>query len=254
MCKCESRVVAPATDSSLAVLAASKPSPSALSSAIEASGAPAQKEVGPFTRALALVAAGGAVSGAVEGALVPSAKSAHRPETNFDRALDFSRAFHIPVPEAPRLRVFDEEPQLPRRQAELLLQEVQELQNGVARRSLKDVTGALANLTYTAYAAGAKLGVDLDQAVRGVHESNMSLLCESREAALEALQWHRSQGTAGQELGIKQAGDGRRWLVFCKRTGAVLRGLAWRPADGAPRPVPPPRALAGPEAPPAIGL
>lgn len=159
-----------------------------------------------------------------------------RPKTNFERVLDFSRAFNIKVPAAPRAEIFHDNPQQAQHDVQLLLSEVQEVQAGTEHKSIRKVTEALANLVYAAYSTGASLGVDMDAAVQAVHSSNMSLLCESEESARQALQWHQESAAGGcdGELDVKLAGDGEHWLVYRKQTGDVLRSLDWRPTDLVP--------------------
>lgn len=80
------------------------------------------------------------------------------------------------------------------------------------------------------------MGMGLDRAVRAVHDSNMSMLCGTREEAEARARTYRDHGPKGcppPPIAVRRAdAAGRRWVVFDERTGEVLRGPSWRAGGG----------------------
>jgi len=154
--------------------------------------------------------------------------------TNSEQIAEFNRTFQVAMHSEPRTEVFTKDVHFANQQIDLVLEEARELETGKARKSLPDVARALANLVYTAYSVGLSMGVNVDDAFRAVHASNMSTLCTSEAEAEETAAWHRSQcpkGCPPPPLAVLQADDGQRWKVQNTRTGEVLRSVRWQPVD-----------------------
>lgn len=92
--------------------------------------------------------------------------------TNFEAVADFMEACDQEVFDIPQ---FPEDSVINLRTA-LIEEELYELHDAIADRSLSAVADALTDLLYVVYGAGHAFGLDLDACFQEVHESNMSKL------------------------------------------------------------------------------
>ena len=86
----------------------------------------------------------------------------------------FHRLFGLPRRRTPGLDGVSDE--LLDLRVELVLEEAHEFREAVALRDLTAMADALADLAYVVYGAAVTLGIDLDDVVAEVHESNMTKL------------------------------------------------------------------------------
>lgn len=102
--------------------------------------------------------------------------------TNFQKVLEFHRAFNLPILPSPRV------PENKRfyLRINLINEEVRELKeelvdkDGVRQEeiSLQHIAKELSDILYVVYGMAAEFGIDLDRAFAEVHNSNMSKLGE----------------------------------------------------------------------------
>ncbi len=59
---------------------------------------------------------------------------------------------------------------------DLIKEEVEELQQAIIDKDIKEVADALTDILYVAYGAGHSFGIDLDKCFKEVQDSNMSKL------------------------------------------------------------------------------
>jgi NTP pyrophosphatase (non-canonical NTP hydrolase) len=59
---------------------------------------------------------------------------------------------------------------------DLIEEEVQELRDGLANKSMLEIADALTDILYVVYGAGHAFGLDLDDCFHEVHSSNMTKL------------------------------------------------------------------------------
>ena len=60
----------------------------------------------------------------------------------------------------------------------LIKEELNELQNAIKTKNLKEIADALTDILYVTYGAGHAYGIDLDECFKEVQKSNMSKLGE----------------------------------------------------------------------------
>lgn len=93
----------------------------------------------------------------------------------WDRATDSPSDQFIPDPALTRLRM-----RLIAEEHEETREELTKLIHKPPRSSRADLAKELADLLYVVYGTGSALGLDLDEALRRVHESNMSKLVNGK--------------------------------------------------------------------------
>ena len=94
--------------------------------------------------------------------------------SNFEKVGDFMEAFGQEVLYIPTLPDFN----LAALRLDLIEEEVQELRDGLGKRSMLETADALTDILYVVYGAGHAFGIDLDDCFHEVHRSNMTKLGE----------------------------------------------------------------------------
>ena len=92
--------------------------------------------------------------------------------TNFEKVGDFMEAFGQEVLYIPTMPDFN----LSALRLDLIEEEVQELRDGLAKKSMLEIADALTDILYVVYGAGHAFGIDLDDCFHEVHSSNMTKL------------------------------------------------------------------------------
>ncbi len=92
--------------------------------------------------------------------------------TNFEKVGDFMEAFGQEVLYIPTTPDFN----LSALRLDLIDEEVQELRDGLANKSMLEIADALTDILYVVYGAGHAFGIDLDDCFHEVHSSNMTKL------------------------------------------------------------------------------
>ena len=112
--------------------------------------------------------------------------------SNFDKVKQFHEVFCHPKPDQIQTDIFLSQPRLVDLRLNLIREEVAELESGVKEQNLVEVIDALADILYVVYGMGVALGINLDQAFKIVHESNMSKLCRTEEEAKETVEHYQT--------------------------------------------------------------
>ena len=92
--------------------------------------------------------------------------------TNFEKVGDFMEAFGQEVLYIPTMPDFN----LSALRLDLIEEEVQELRDGLDKKSILEIADALTDILYVVYGAGHAFGIDLDDCFHEVHSSNMTKL------------------------------------------------------------------------------
>jgi predicted HAD superfamily Cof-like phosphohydrolase len=109
-------------------------------------------------------------------AATPSSSRGTNGSTTPSRLLrEFHAAFDLPVASVPTL---DVPPELAKCRADLLLEEMAELDTALGARDLVGVADALGDLVYVLYGTALTFGINLDAVMAEVHRSNMTKLDE----------------------------------------------------------------------------
>ena len=66
---------------------------------------------------------------------------------------------------------------------DIIREEVAELEEAVKEKDFKETIDALGDIVYVCYGMATSMGVDLHEAFKIIHESNMSKLCKTEEQA-----------------------------------------------------------------------
>jgi predicted HAD superfamily Cof-like phosphohydrolase len=92
--------------------------------------------------------------------------------SNFEMVGDFMEAFGQEVLYMPSMP----DTNLAALRLDLINEEVQELRDGLGKKSMLEIADALTDILYVVYGAGHAFGIDLDECFNEVHRSNMTKL------------------------------------------------------------------------------
>ena len=94
--------------------------------------------------------------------------------SNFDDVKIFMRTFGQEV----KIRAEFPKEKIIKLRYDLIKEELNELQNAIKTKNLKEIADALTDILYVTYGAGHAYGIDLDKCFSEVQKSNMSKLGE----------------------------------------------------------------------------
>ena len=156
-------------------------------------------------------------------------------KTNYEKVIEFNRAFQLDVPTEPKPELFTKDPAKVKLKLDLIHEEVKELDDGVKDHDLRETVDALVDTLYVVYGAGIAFGIDMDKAFDLVHQSNMSKLCPTEENAKETVEWYKDRFEKG--LSPYDTPDYRKddnsglFIVYNKSSGKVLKSITYKPVN-----------------------
>ena len=97
--------------------------------------------------------------------------------SNFDDVKTFMQTFGQEV----KIKTEFPEEKIVKLRYHLIKEELNELQNAIKTKDLKEIADALTDILYVTYGAGHAYGIDLDKCFSEVQRSNMSKLGEDKK-------------------------------------------------------------------------
>ena len=94
--------------------------------------------------------------------------------SNFDDVKNFMQTFGQEV----KIKAEFPKEKIAKLRYDLIKEELNELQNAIKTKNLKEIADALTDILYVTYGAGHAYGIDLDKCFSEVQKSNMSKLGE----------------------------------------------------------------------------
>lgn len=104
-----------------------------------------------------------------------------------------------------------------------------ELETATNNSRFNDTVAATMNIIYITYVLGSLLGVNIDESVKLVHESNMSKICRSEEEAEMTVQWYRENESRYDSPAYRESNTG--FIVFNESTGKILKNVNYKAVD-----------------------
>jgi predicted HAD superfamily Cof-like phosphohydrolase len=150
--------------------------------------------------------------------------------SNFEKVLDFNKAFGVTTHLTPQKTIYDDDPKLVNYRLKLILEEVDEFKESIVNKDFKESIDALCDILYVTYGAFTAFGVDADKAFDIVQKSNMSKLCRTKEEAIETVKTYESD-TRYDSPDFRLSDNGKDYVVFNRNTKKILKSIAYTPAD-----------------------
>ena len=150
--------------------------------------------------------------------------------SNFDKVLDFNKAFGVTTNTTSQHNLFDTDPKLVNYRKELILEEVDELKDAIEKKDFVETIDALTDILYVVYGAFSAFGVNADVAFDIVQKSNMSKLCSSEEEAIKTVESYKSDSRYDSPA-YRLSEDGVHYVVYNKNTKKILKSINYTPAN-----------------------
>jgi predicted HAD superfamily Cof-like phosphohydrolase len=153
--------------------------------------------------------------------------------SNFDKVLEFNKAFEIKINTSPKKNLYDEDPNLVKYRLSLIQEEVTELQESLTKKDLNETIDALTDILYVVYGAYSDFGVDADKVFDIVHKSNMSKLCSSEEEAIQTVNYYKTEFSDRYDSPLYRKkkdneNDKEYWIVYNKSTNKILKSINYK--------------------------
>ena len=161
-----------------------------------------------------------------------TSSNVHDRQSNFEAVKEFCTLFEQPTPSTIQPNVITENPKLVNFRLSLINEEVKELHQAVNENNMVEVVDALGDILYVVYGMGVSLGINLDQAFRIVHESNMTKLCKTEQEAIDTLAHYKTlPDFADVKVNYRPSKDGKYYIIYNEATGKILKSKYFSPPN-----------------------
>jgi predicted HAD superfamily Cof-like phosphohydrolase len=105
------------------------------------------------------------------------------------------------------------------------------LENAHNDKDIDKYSSCLLKILEFTYTISCLLGIDIQEAYRIVHDSNMSKLCTTEEIAKETVEWYKKNESRYDTPSYKKSNDCINWIVYNESTGKILKSVNYIPAN-----------------------
>ena len=153
-------------------------------------------------------------------------------QTDFQKIIEFNKAFGVTTHTTPQLDIFDKDPKLVAYRLALVQEEFEELQEAIKTKDFIEVLDSLTDIQYVVLGFYTAIGIDADRAFDIVHKSNMSKLCKTEEEAQHSVELYLSETPQRYDSpAYRKADDNVHWVVYNKNTEKILKSHKYTPAN-----------------------
>jgi predicted HAD superfamily Cof-like phosphohydrolase len=152
--------------------------------------------------------------------------------SNFQKVLEFNKAFGVKSNTSVQHEIFDKDPKLVQYRLDLIEEEVDELKQAIKQKDMTEVIDALADSLYVVLGACASFGFDADEAFDLVHKSNMSKLCKTEDDAQETVRRYQTEVPQRYDSPAYRRSDcGKYFVVYNQNTMKILKNYKYNPVS-----------------------
>ena len=153
-------------------------------------------------------------------------------KTNFQKVLEFNKAFGVATNTTIQHDIFDKDPKLVEYRLSLIEEELQELRDAIKQKDMTETIDAISDILYVVYGAATAFGFDADKAFEIVQKSNMSKLCETEEDANETVRLYMSEVPQRYDSPCyKRSDDKKFFVVYNNSTMKILKNYKYISAN-----------------------
>lgn len=105
------------------------------------------------------------------------------------------------------------------------------LKKAIANRNVIDIAVFFLKIVEHTYVVASELGVNLNEAFRLVHASNMTKACRDEDEATQSLEQYLKDTSVYKDPAIKRSSDGKYWIVYDRATGKTLKSKFYKAVD-----------------------
>ena len=106
-----------------------------------------------------------------------------------------------------------------------------DLKSAFDQKDIMAIAVQFLKIIQTTYEAAAVLGVDLDEAFRLVHDSNMTKACVDEAQARETLENYQKDLSVYKDPAFRRSQDGKYWIIYDRSTGKTLKNKYYKAVD-----------------------
>jgi predicted HAD superfamily Cof-like phosphohydrolase len=117
------------------------------------------------------------------------------------------------------------------RYVEDLMNTYKTLENATNNSSFIKTIKYTLDILYLTYVIGALMGVDLDESIRMVHDSNMSKICSSETEANKTVEWYRNNESRYDSPTYRKSMFLDGYVVYNESTGKILKNINYHAVD-----------------------
>ncbi len=152
--------------------------------------------------------------------------------TNFQKVVEFNKAFGVITHTTPQLDIFDKSPALINYRLSLIQEEVQELTDAINNKDMIETIDAIGDILYVVYGAATAFGFDADRIFQIIQNSNMSKLCDTEEDAIETVKQYKEEIPQRYDSpNYRLSDDGIHYVVFNENTMKILKSYKYTRTD-----------------------
>ena len=152
--------------------------------------------------------------------------------TNFQKVLEFNKAFGVKTNTEIQFDIFDKNPKLVEYRLSLIAEEFEEFQQAIKDKNMTEILDSISDILYVVYGAATAFGFNADDAFDLVQKSNMSKLCETEEDAIETVRRYKEEVPQRYDSpAYKLADDNKHFVVYNQSTMKILKNYKYKPVD-----------------------
>ena len=152
--------------------------------------------------------------------------------SNFEKVLEFNKAFGVTTHTTIQHDIFDKDPKLIQYRLDLILEEVEELKQAIKDKNMTEIIDGVSDCIYVLLGMATACGFNPDHAFSIVHNSNLSKLCETEQDAIITVEKYRSERPQRYDSpAYRLSDDGKHFVVYNQSTMKILKSYKYTPAD-----------------------
>lgn len=152
--------------------------------------------------------------------------------SNFQKVLEFNKAFGVKSNTTIQHDIFDKDPKLVNYRLSLIEEEVQEFKDAIQQKNMTEILDSIGDILYVVYGAATAFGFDADQVFQIVQDSNMSKLCKTEEDAQETVRRYQTEVPQRYDSpAYRRSDDGKFFVVYNQSSMKILKSYKYTPAN-----------------------
>lgn len=156
----------------------------------------------------------------------------YKMSSNFQKVLQFNKAFGIKTYTEIQHDIFDKDPKLVQYRLDLIEEEVNEFKQAIKDKNMTEILDSIGDIMYVVLGAATAFGFDADKVYDIVHNSNMSKLCKSEEDAIITVRQYKEEVPQRYDSpAYRKSDDNIHWVVYNQNTMKILKNYKYAAVD-----------------------
>jgi predicted HAD superfamily Cof-like phosphohydrolase len=153
-------------------------------------------------------------------------------KSNFEKVLEFNKAFGVKTNTEPQLDIFDKDPEFVASRLALISEEFNETVDAIKNKDFTEMTDGLIDLLVVTYGMCANLGIPADKCFEIVNQSNLSKLCDTEDIAKTTVELYKSEIPQRYDSpAYRKSECGKYFVVYNTSSNKILKSYKYTPAN-----------------------